>query len=257
MGDRKYTIDVAGVEPLTSAVEHVTKRTVDSTFGFLETVCKPAAVELGYLISDYTRAYRLKNAINIIERSKGKLHFVDNKLQIHPKIALGIIEDGSLSDDDFMLELWAGLFAASCSPDKLSDENVIFISILKTLTSSQVKIIKYICENSLKIVYDNEFLQAEKFEVEVSKLKEIGNYLELHVLDRELDHLTSLKLIGTSTGGGININKKTADVTPKALLLNLFARCQGHNGDPQYFWKENIQHKSSEDIKVVKFLAIE
>ena len=115
--------------------------------------------------------------------------------------------------------------------------------MLKQLTTIEAKIINYSCKNSRKIICNNGLLMGDDFVIELNDLKNISGITDIHRLDRELDHLRSLELIGTSMGGGgfnsddINLS---AHIGPTALALNLYTKTQGYNGDPREFWSTNI-----------------
>lgn len=260
MEEKNNSLDILGIKSLGDATNTVITKSIDGIESFLKIVCKPAFEEFGLMLGDKVRYWRLNNIINVLEKSQDKLEFRDNKLElkINPRIALGIIENASLTDEHELQELWSGLFAASCNNDDKNDENIIFIDFLKSITSTQAKILKYICENSTKIIYDNGLMACDQLIFEVQKLKEISGIQDLHRLDRELDHLAHLNLIGQDIfngGGGIKISDFTANVTPTPLALNLYVRCQGYNGDPQFFWTINIVHKNSTDIQTITVIG--
>jgi hypothetical protein len=238
-------LDIFGTKPIANAIDTTVTKTFEGIEGFLKLVCAPALEEVGLLIKDQVRYWRLNNMINILQKAKGKMEFIDNKLQIkaHPRVALAILENGSLNDNPEIQELWAGLFVSSCTKDGQDDENLIFVDLLKQLTTIEAKIINYSCKNSRKIICNNGLLMGDDFVIELNDLKNISGITDIHRLDRELDHLRSLELIGTSMGGGgfnsddINLS---AHIGPTALALNLYTKTQGYNGDPREFWSTNI-----------------
>lgn len=254
------SLDLLGIKPIGDTAHNVVNKSLEGVEGFLKSVCKPALDELGLYLGDKVRIWRLNNIIKVLEKSQNKLTFIDDKLQpkINSKIALGIIENSSLTDDETLQELWSGLFAASCTTNIVSDENIIFVDILKKLTSSQAKILMYSCENATKIVYDDDLISAEQLIISCEELKKITGIAELYRIDRELDYLNSLDLIGQSIfsgGSGINISTKLANITPKALTLNLYVKCLGFNNHPKLFWKEKIVYKNAADIKPITLLG--
>ena len=252
-------LDIFGIKPVANAIETTVTKSFEGIEGFLKLVCAPALEEVGFLLKDQIRNWRLRNILNILEKAKNKMEFFDDKLQIkaHPKIALSIIENGSLNDNEDIQNLWAGLFVSSCSENGQDDENLIFVDILKQLTVLQAKIINYSCEKTRKILYSNGLIMSEDLNINFKELVEITNISDLHRLDRELDHLRSLELIGSGIGGGgfdLGDENLNADITPSALTLNLYIKCQGFNGNPKDFWKENLitQTEQLEEINQKK-----
>jgi hypothetical protein len=244
MSDNKG-LDLLGIQPIANAVNTTVTKSFEGIEGFLKLVCAPALEEVGFLLKDQIRNWRLNNILTILEKAKNKMEFSEDKLQIkaHPKIALSIIENGSLNDNDEIQNLWAGLFVSSCTNYGQDDENLIFVDILKQLTVLQVKIINYSCEKTRKIIYPNGLIMSEDLNINFNELINLTNITDIHRLDRELDHLRSLELIGSGVGrGGFLIGDEhlNADITPTALALNLYLKSQGYNDDPVYFWKENL-----------------
>ena len=71
-------------------------------------------------------------------------------------------------------------------------------------------------------------------------LMKISGLTELYIIDRELDHMSTLALFW-GIGGGFNVNDPSykADVTPSSFALHLYARTQGYQGPPsKYFGLE-------------------
>src|SRR5688572_16408392 len=132
---KKGNSDVLGLAPYGEALNTAVSKTFEGLQGFLKSVCMPALDEIGLMFKDKIRYWRLINILRTLEKAKGKLKFQNEQLHFkaHPRIALSIIENCSLIDDDEVQELWAGLFASSCTQDGNDDENLIFVDLLKQL----------------------------------------------------------------------------------------------------------------------------
>ncbi len=244
MSDNK-ALDILGIKPIGDAINTAVTKSFEGIEGFLKLVCAPALEEVGLLLKDQVRHWRLKNVLSILHKAQGKLDFTDEKLHIkaHPRVALSIIENGSLNDSDEIQELWAGLFISSCTKDGQDDENLIFVDLLKQLTVLEARILKYSCEGARKILYKNGLMIGDDFKINCDELIAITEIKDIHRLDRELDHLRSLELIGSGLGeGGFSSTDEslTADITPTALSLNLYVRSQGFNNDPATFWTSGV-----------------
>ncbi len=241
---RDKALDILGIKPIGDAINTTVTKSFEGIEGFLKLVCAPALEEVGLLLKDQVRNWRLSNVLRILHKAQGKLEFTADSFQIkaHPKVALSIIENGSLNDNDEVQEMWAGLFASSCTPSGRDDENLIFVDLLKQMTVMQATILKYSCENARKILYPNGLIIADELSVDCASLQLITSTSDIHRLDRELDHMRSLDLIGTSMGGGFDENL-IAHIKPSALALNLYVRSQGYSSNPVYFWKDNVVTK--------------
>jgi hypothetical protein len=252
MTEKSKSLDLLGIQPLSKAVETGIEKTFLGVESFLKLVCVPALEEIGLLFKDQIRSWRISNIFRIMEKAKGKIICNDENLTIHanPRVALSIIENGSMTDSDDLQEMWAGLFASSCSNDGADDQNLIFVDLLKQLTSLQVAILNYGCTKCRKIEFKNELIQAEQVNLIVEELMNVIKNNDIHRIDRELDYLRSLELIGWGQGyGGIDpdTDPLSADITPTALALNLFVRAQGHLGSVKSYWKNDVITKEEYD----------
>ena len=238
--EEKKSTDLLGIAPYGEALNTAVKKSFDGVEAFLKSVCMPALDEVGLMLKDQVRYWRLCNILRIIEKVKGKMEFTGDQLQIkaHPRVALAIIENGSLNDDDEVQELWAGLFAASCNSSGQHDENLIFVDLLKQLTNNEAKILKYTCERTRKIIHKTGLVNAEHYSCNSEELFVLTDNKDLHSIDRQLDHLRSLELIV----GGFDSQDQNliADITPTDLALNLFVRCQGSSVPTSVFWKDSV-----------------
>ncbi|HTA84060.1 MAG TPA: Abi-alpha family protein [Bacteroidia bacterium] len=253
MEDDQKGLDILGIKPISKAIDTTVTKTFEGIESFLGSVCKPALDEIGLMLRDTIRNWKLKNILRIIEKAKGKIDQKDGELHIkaHPRVALSIIENGSVIDDDEIQELWAGLFASSCTKEEQDDENLIFADLLKQLTLAEAKILKYSCINSKKIIHANGLITSANLTISCDLLSEITGIKDAHRLDRELDHLTSLDLIGSPKDtGGFKYNEKEliAEISPSALALNLYVRCQGSTKFVSDYFKKDL-------ITAVQYLA--
>lgn len=237
--------DLLGLKPYGEAVSTAVKKTFEGIEGFLSATCKPALDELGQMLRDHVRVWRLNNALKIIEKAKGKFEFKDGEInmQANPKVALAIIENGSNEENDEIQEMWAGLFATSFSEDGRNDENLIYASILKDMTLAEAKLLKFMCEKSEKKNLGNDLVRTIMFTVNGDELKEITGIDDYNSQETILYHLTSLKLSEHSQGitpGGFksaSVNDKPlAWLSPTNLALHLYLRCIGYKGSPQQYW---------------------
>ena len=74
--------------------------------------------------------------------------------------------------------------------------------------------------------------------LDADKVMQIARLTELHILDRDLDHLRSLELIVPH--GGLAAHMHVAIITPMALALGMYARCQGSLEPPGVFFRDRI-----------------
>ena len=229
------SLDVLGIKPVAEAISHATRASIDGASAFLGRICLPAAEEFGLLLQDEVRAWRAKNAFAVVTEAQERfLKYQTNPLaHAHPRLVAAVLDHGSWSDDAALQQMWGGLLASSCSQDGGDDSNLIFINLMSQLTSLQVRVLAYGCEKAEKHVSPTGLIMPKsELMVDIPTLKSIAITDDVHRLDRELDHLRELGLINV----GFQPNLPTVDVSPSALGLNLFVRCQGYTGSAVDFF---------------------
>lgn len=243
-------LDLLGVQPVAKSIEKVTDGTVDGAAAFLSRICLPAAEEFGLLLRDQVSAWRARNAVSIARKAEEKVkHWGGTSATAHPRLAFTAIESGSWHDDEVFQEMWGGLLASSCSAEGKDDSNTVFMALLSQLTSCQVRLLNYACENSVKYCSQGGWPLAHDVKATIPKLTEVSGVDDFHRLDRELDHLRSLNLIGSSElgGGGFGPHSPNeADIAPTSLALHLYVRCQGFTGSPVEYWNLSIESAAVE-----------
>ena len=201
----------------------------------LAKLCYPGADELGADLAERTSLWRRKNALNVLEKANKKYdrYAVTGREHAHPRLAHKVVEESSWTDNDYIQEMWAGLLASSCTEEGSDESNLIFINVLSQLTSVQATILNYACERTDKeVTKAGWIIAAGSLTVELDKLVEITGISDFHRLDRELDYMRALELIV----GGFDPYSTAANVTPTALGLQMYVRCQGYVGSPvEYF----------------------
>ncbi|MDH4227726.1 MAG: DUF4393 domain-containing protein [Deltaproteobacteria bacterium] len=227
--------DLLGIKSFGEAANTLAKGVVDAAGAFLGRICLPAAEEFGLYLEDKVSAWRTKNTANIVLGAKQILESqggIKNK-HAHPRLVHTILENGSWVEDTDIQKMWAGLLASSCTESGDCEENLMFSNLLKQLTSLQVKILKYACEHSEKYIITPTGLPfSNALYISTEKLKAITGVVDIHRLDRELDHLRSLELII----GGYNSLGSNPEITPTALSMHLYVRGHGSEESPVSFF---------------------
>jgi hypothetical protein len=116
----------------------------------LNKLAGPAFEEVGAILRDNVRVYRVRNLLKTEEKTRRILEDAG----FHPKsvpsrLLLPILDTCSIEDDDDLQERWAGLLAtASQETDSFSPS---FIETLKQLTPNEAKHCDYMFEELSKI----------------------------------------------------------------------------------------------------------
>jgi hypothetical protein len=223
--------DLLGVRPVGEAL----KVAADTAKEYLDAICLPAAQEYGLLLRDKVRAFRAENLVTIILKSRAKAleSGIPASYHVDPRLATRILDEGSWARNERLQDLWAGLLTSSRCPNGDDETNLIFAQRLSQMTSLQAQLLEYACTQCDK--YSTHGLIAA-----VALPTPIGQFLAtfpypLEQLDLELDHLRSLELISD----GFAVGQLDPQLTPTALALNMYVRCQGSRRSPTEFF--NVQ----------------
>jgi hypothetical protein len=221
-------------------VSTLTSNTTKGVGAFLGKICMPAAEELGLLLQGKVKSWRATNAVAFLEKARSRLEHqgMVDEVHAHPRLVGKIIENSSWVDESNLQDMWAGLFASSCTPSGTDESSLIFINILEQLTSGEAKLIEFACKD-VQIDGDPSgglLLNTGTVLVPVEGLQKVTGISGLSEIDIALDHLRQMGLF--ELGSGINPNSTpfVASITATALGLNFFARTQAFVGDPYHFY---------------------
>ncbi len=114
----------------------------------------------------------------------------------------------------------------------------MFINLLSQLTSTEARLLNFLCHSSKKQLTGTGLIWPQPVHSTVPDLQRIADTEDVHRLDREVDHLRSLDLIE----GGIPVQQAgpprdiAVSLRPAALALYMFVRSQGSSESPVDFF---------------------
>lgn len=202
------------------------QRVVSEISDYLGLLFKPAAGQLGLIAFDQVQHWRLRNLTRLTEKVKRS----ERKGRANPRLAWAILEQATSTDDDGLLDMWAGLLNSSRGENP-TDTNISFVSRLSQMSSTQANILNYLCVHGAKSRHGS-LLMGRLVPEPLSDHKFFGS-MDPVQLDLDLDHLRSLGLIE----GGITADQANSIlVAPSALGLYMYVRCIGSGLAPvDYF----------------------
>ena len=239
------SLDILGIKPVATSIEKVTDGVVDAARAFLSRVCLPASEEFGLLLQDQIKSWRASRAAILAKKAEEKvrIQYGDTDVTVLPRIAHAVFENGSWEDDETVHDMWAGLLASACSERGVDDSNLVFIATLKQLSSLQVRVLRFAVETADKFVSRAGWPYAEHFECSAEKLREVCGTNDLIRIDREIDHLTSLDLLGE----GFDPDSEFLDLHPRPLAMSLYVRADGFPGTPIEYWNLKVKPEPEAD----------
>jgi len=231
------SLDVFGIKPVAEAINTVTQATTAGAGAFLSRICLPAAEEFGLLLRDKVSTWRAKNALAITVKAEEMFEALPNasKRHAHPRIVGAVIDHGSWADEDDVQSMWAGLLASACTESGQSQENLIYVNLLAQLTTSQARTLSFACAESTKFKSESGLLLAHPFMATLEQIIAASGTTDIHTLDLEIDYLRELGLLDMYSGLSTSASQQNR-LTPSAIGLQLYIRCQGFVGSPiEYF----------------------
>ena len=154
--------------------------------------------------------------------------------------------EASKVDNEELQDMWAGLFASSCTPDGQDDSNMNFVDLIRRMSSVEARVLDYACKNCKKTIYPNKLIVAETIKIPFDVLVRIAKTDNIYRLDSELDHMRSIELLENGgifmPGGGFIADGENLDanITPSPLALNLYYRTHSTNISPIEFWGDSL-----------------
>lgn len=238
MTDPDKSLDVLGIKPVSEAINTVTKATTEGAGAFLSRICLPAAEEFGLLLRDKVSAWRAANALAITARAEELFEALPNANQrhAHPRIVGAVIDHGSWADEDDVRSMWAGLLATACTETGRDQENLIYVNLLRQLTTSQARILSFACSEAVKDKSETGLLLSRLLVVSLEQIVTASGTNDIHTLDLEIDYLRELGLLDINSGLSPNASQPHR-LTPSAIGLQLYIRCQGFVGSPIEYFK--------------------
>src|SRR5690348_12530428 len=128
--DRSITLRVEAIDQLISIGKSV-----------LEKLILPPVEEVGLLVTDHLRYFRLKNQVGILMKADKYLKGKGIKTKrVATKVIASYLEDCSLEEDEGMKEKWAALLVNTVKEDSRVD-NTLFSYMLSQLSPQDAQIL--------------------------------------------------------------------------------------------------------------------
>lgn len=132
--------------------------------GFLSHILNEPITEAVGIFGDKLKFMRWKRKLRIVDEVNRILdeRGVESTRPIPPKLAIPILEQASLEENDELQDIWCRLIANSLDPNFQFEIRYAFIDIIKNLTALDARILKYIYEITME---RNKEYKTEKFQV--------------------------------------------------------------------------------------------
>jgi hypothetical protein len=150
----------------------------------LKPLLRPGTEELGEMFTDRVRFWPFKQMVRLVETTNKFLQ--DRNIEprgIPPKLLVPMLNSGSLEDDEYLIEKWAGLLASAAAGDPV---HTIYPKILDELEPTDAKILDAMYQRliettpeeknllTMKDIRERLDLSPEEFEIAMSNITRLG-----------------------------------------------------------------------------------
>jgi hypothetical protein len=157
---------------------------VSAAKGLLQKLSGPAFEELGLLLQDRARVYRLKNQLRMLDKVQAMLHRAGTEVSAVPlRILLPLLEGAALEDDEGLSDKWAGLLASAASSVENDSTHPSFPRILSEMSPHEALILDKLYQAGSEVDW-NSFREglAKEFGTSVDSInRAYGNLFRLGV----------------------------------------------------------------------------
>ncbi|HLY40886.1 MAG TPA: hypothetical protein VKR52_06705 [Terracidiphilus sp.] len=229
--------------PLKSSAEHTEPEDILREFrmaeaiAFLNHICPPLVEEARVLLREGLSNYRVASSVEIAFKAQEMLAASPDleRLRIHPKALLRILEDGSWAEAEWIQELWAGLLATSCTLDGKDESGLMYSGLLSQLTPIHLRIFVAACTRAKKVFSGLNRFASRPVSCSTEEIMKITGSRDMLRIERDLEHLTDLGLLEKRDKSAFYLSIDSENITPTPLGLQLYARCHGHRDSAQDF----------------------
>jgi hypothetical protein len=136
------------------------------------------------------------------------------------KILVPLLENGSLEEDEDMIERWATLLANAINPNHTGGVNIGYLDVLRQLSPKDALVLDKLFE------YYNQKLEEGKKDGDVDFHPTIAQVKTLFGLERKIwwESISNLFRLGLVTTSGVPLVRQSSDsIDNSHLILNEYA----------------------------------
>lgn len=136
--------EIAKAVTETAKLGNQSVKTTEKILTFIAKVFNEPAIEAAGIATDWLKVFRWKrlvvysDQVNAILTQRG----VKETQSVPPKLALPILENATLEEDDELQALWATLMANAMDPSFKTELRMAYIDIIKSLNPLDVRLLK-------------------------------------------------------------------------------------------------------------------
>lgn len=145
------------------------------------------------------------------------------KMRAHPALVLSILKHGSWADE-LTRQVWAGLFASSCTLDGKDEANTEFAELLVNVTRSQCRILLAGCKKVLETAPASADASPARITVSTEQMIRLTDMYDMTRNATDVAYLFTWGLVERNFDFTSYVTTEVFDITPTSLGLELYKR---------------------------------
>jgi hypothetical protein len=150
------------------------------------------------------------------------------KMRARPDLVAAILKEGSWEDDQMMRQLWAGMLASSCGPERAEPANMELVQLFKQLTPSQARIFVEGCRLASWQTAVKEGGAAASIIITSEEMVRVTGMHDLNRNAADVANLHEFGLVVKNLEFSTYMPLQSFNITPTQLGMQLFNACRGH-----------------------------
>lgn len=234
MDEKNASLSVKVEVPLAEAAGRIAEKTAESMLAaagaVLSRLCLNTAEQVGLIASDFFAHQRAMRLVAFVDKLEARIAKSSNPaaMRAHPRLVHLAIQEASNIDEDDIQSMWAGLLSESANESEGTQDNLLYMNMLRQLTSQQARLFNFSCERCQKVKNKAGNIVPLGFYTSEEEVLKISGYSRLSTAVSAVDALIGIGLFNTATNLQPFDGRRLA-IVPSSLALDLYVRCAGHN----------------------------
>ncbi len=229
----KSIIELTAPKEMTGLVKTI------QAVGFLSRICPHGVDQISHLIRSRLSNNKVTSAVGIALHAENVLSssLANERTVANPRLTVRVLEEGSRAEEAHLQHLWGGLLIASCSEDGRDESNRSFVEQFAQLSTVSGRILELVCTRSTKFLAEDGSIAAQPLACDIEEVRVSTGSRGIQI-EHDFGRLTGLGLLVKRSPGALALLPSDETyLTVTGRGLELFARCNGHQGPPQTFYK--------------------
>ena len=205
---------------------------------FLDRICPNAEKEFRQKFCTELSSGRFKHAIEIAIKAEQIVTSWPDAENPRANSALlaRILEYGSWADEHRTQELWAGILAIACAPEKNDEANLDIVERLSQFALVHYRIFTTACARATKVISADGLVTAQPLIFTADEILNIAGSRDIGRVARDIQHLYDLGFLASKNIPSSYVEVVELNLAPTTLGLKLFSLFHAHRGSLESFY---------------------